>query len=191
MILATDRLIIRPFDIDDLPVIHRILNETFAVGKVEREEALEKRRSWLEWQILSSEWFPRLHQPPYGDRVISLKPSKQVIGSIGYVPLLCPFEQIPDLDAALQRSEYYTTGFGLFWAIDPKYQRRGYATEAALAMVDYAFKELRVKRIIAMTEFSNVASQKVMQKIGMRLTRNPLQEPPWLQIVGVRENKRD
>jgi RimJ/RimL family protein N-acetyltransferase len=73
--------------------------------------------------------------------------------------------------------------------IDPKYQRQGYATEAAQAMIEYAFKHLRVKRIIAETDFENVASQNVMRKIGMTLTRNALPEPRWLQIVGVLENR--
>jgi predicted acetyltransferase len=84
-----------------------------------------------------------------------------------------------------QNSEYYTTEFGLFWAIDPKHQRQGYATEAAQRMASYALKQLRVKRIVATTENTNIASQNVMRKIGMRLTRNPLPEPSWLQVVGV------
>jgi hypothetical protein len=28
----------------------------------------------------------------------------------------------------------------------------------------------------------------VMRKLGMRIERNPLPEPPWLQIVGVLDN---
>jgi hypothetical protein len=55
-------------------------------------------------------------------------------------------------------------------------------------MIEYAFKHLRVKRIIATTEYANVASQGVMRKVGMKLTRNPYQEPPWLQVVGLLEN---
>jgi ribosomal-protein-alanine N-acetyltransferase len=192
MILETSRLIIRPFVRDDLQVIHRILNEAF--GDPSRAEylpepMLEERRSWLDWQILNEKWFVKKHQPQYGDRAISLKPVGQVIGSIGYVPLLMPFEQIPDLNPSLQPNGYNTTEFGLFWVIDPKHQRQGYATEEAEAMVEYALKQLRVKRIIATTEYANVASQNVMRKIGMRLTHNPLPEPPWLQVVGILENK--
>lgn len=192
MILETSRLIIRPFVRSDLLVIHRILDQTFGnPNKAEYlpEAALEERRSWLEWQVLNQEWFPKLHQPPYGDQAISLKTSNQVIGSIGYVPLLCPFEQIPEFEPATERSEHYTTEFGLFWVIDPEYQRRGYATEAARPMVGYAFKQLHIKRIAAMTKYTNEASQNVMRKLGMRLTRNPLPQPPWLQVVGVLENR--
>ncbi len=130
-----------------------------------------------------------MRQPPYGDRAVNLKKGNQVIGAVGYVPCLAPFEQIPELRGASQPSGYCTTEFGLFYAVEPEYQRRGYATEAARAMLDYAFKQLHVKRVIAMTDFVNVASQNVMRKLGMIVTRNPLLEPRWLQIVGVLENR--
>lgn len=191
MILETSRLTIRPFVRDDLIIIHRILSKTFGdPSKTEYlpEAALDARRSWLEWQVLNQKWFPKLHQPPYGDQAITLKASNQVIGSIGYVPLLMPFEQIPELGPTTQQSEYYTTEFGLFWVIDPEYQKQGYASEAAQRMVEYAFKDLRVKQIIAATQYANLASQNVMKKIGMKLTRNPLPEPTWLQIIGVLKN---
>lgn len=52
-------------------------------------------------------------------------------------------------------------------------------------MIAHAFTDLRLKRIVATTEFDNLESQGVMKKLGMTLTRNPLPEPPWLQVVGV------
>ena len=194
MLLETSRLIIRPFVRDDLLVIHRILSQAFGDASMAEylpESALEERRSWLEWQVLSQEWFVKLRQPPYGDRAITLKTSSQVIGSIGYVPCLNPFEQIPELATTPNPTGHYTTEFGLFWVIDPKHQRQGYASEAAKAMIEFAFKQLRLKRIIATTEHTNVASQGVMRRIGMKLTRNRLPEPRWLQVVGVLDNTSD
>ena len=57
-------------------------------------------------------------------------------------------------------------------------------------MAEFAFKQLLLKRIIATTEYTNVASQGVMRKIGMRVTRNPLTEPGWLQVVGVLDSTK-
>ena len=185
-IIETDRLIIRAFVSDDLPVIHRILNQTFEVDG--QPVPLEERRSWLQWSILNQEWFAKLHQPPYGDRAITLKATGEVIGSVGYVPLLDVYEQIPKLCDSTSPSSYTTTEVGLFWVIDPAHQRQGYATEAAQAMIDNAFKQMRLKRIIAATEYANIASQNVMKNVGMTITRNPLPDPPWLQIVGVLDN---
>jgi hypothetical protein len=106
-----------------------------------------------------------------------------------------PFDQISELarhpgprDAG-RAAARMTPEVGLFWAVDPAQQGHGYATEAALAMIDYAFDHLRLWRIIATTEYDNHASQAVMRKAGMALTRNPLPEPAWMQVVGVRYAK--
>jgi hypothetical protein len=41
---------------------------------------------------------------------------------------------------------------------------------------------------VATTEHANIASIGVMRKLGMRIERNSLSEPPWLQVVGVLEH---
>jgi len=182
-----DRLIVRPFVTDDLQTIHRILDQTLGDGtKATNEPALHERKSWLEWSILSQEWLPKMDQTPYGDRAIALKSNDQVIGSVGYVPLLDVYWQIPELGIASRG--YATPEVGLFWVIDPQHQKQGYATKAAQVLIDHAFKHWRLARILATTDYSNVASQAVMRKLGMKLMRNALPEPHWLQVVGVLEN---
>jgi RimJ/RimL family protein N-acetyltransferase len=185
-ILETPRLTIRAFQPGDLEAIHRILDLTFGDGsKIADEEALTERRAWLEWSRLSAEWLPKMYQPPYGDRAVVLKCTHEVIGAAGYVPCFDVFEQIPGLGRGGPPSAYRVAEFGLFWAIDPEQQRQGYATEAAQALIDFAFQQLRVKRLIATTEYDNIASMGVMRKLGMRIEKNPYADPPWLQVVGV------
>jgi ribosomal-protein-alanine N-acetyltransferase len=165
--IETARLIIRPFTSgDSLPAIRRILDQDFGDAADSGRAALKGSRSWLEWQVLNQEWFERMRQPPYGDRATAMKKDGKIIGAVGYVPCLAPFEQIPELRGASQPSGCYTTEFGLFYAIDPEYQKQGYATEAARGMLEYAFKQLHVKRLIAMTDYRNLASQNVMRKLG-------------------------
>jgi ribosomal-protein-alanine N-acetyltransferase len=74
---------------------------------------------------------------------------------------------------------------GLYWAVAPRHQRRGYAAEAGRALADYALGQLGLWRIVATTDHDNLASQRVMQKLGMALHRNPGGEPPYFQVVGV------
>ena len=45
---------------------------------------------------------------------------------------------------------------------------RGYATEAAAACLDYGFNELHIPRIIGLVDEENIASQRVLEKIGMK-----------------------
>ena len=49
---------------------------------------------------------------------------------------------------------------------------KAYATEAARAALDYGFTELDLDRIVAITRPENLASQRVLEKIGMRFERN-------------------
>jgi RimJ/RimL family protein N-acetyltransferase len=187
--IITERLIIRTFIPEDLPEIHRILDQTMGDGsKVGDQAALQERRSWLQWSILNQEWFAKMDQAPYGDRAITLKSTQAVIGAAGYVPLLDVYDQIPELREAAGAGAYARPEVGLFWAVDPQHQRQGFASEVAAALIEYAFHQLKLKRILATTQYSNLASQAVMRKVGMKLTRNPLPEPGWLQVVGVLEN---
>jgi ribosomal-protein-alanine N-acetyltransferase len=188
-VLETSRLIVRAFQPDDLQTIHRILALTFGDGaKINDEAALNERRSWLEWSHLSAEWLPKMFQPPYGDRAVVLKSSNEVIGTVGLVPCFDVFEQIPGLSRGGPPSTDRVTEMGLFWAIDPDQQRQGYATEAAQVLIDFAFQQLRVKRLIATTEYDNTASIGVMRKLGMSIANNPYSDPPWLQVVGILEH---
>ena len=132
-----------------------------------------------------------MYQPPYGDRAIVLKATGQLIGAIGYVPCLMPFGQLPSFAPTVDDAtrSLSTAEFGMYWALAPAHQRQGYTSEAAAAMVDYAFTQIRLRRIIATTSYDNVASMGVMRKLGMRIEKNPFPDPPWLQVVGVLENR--
>jgi RimJ/RimL family protein N-acetyltransferase len=44
---------------------------------------------------------------------------------------------------------------------------RGYATELGRALIEYAFTELRVPRVVAQVEPANTASRHVLAKLGM------------------------
>ena len=60
---------------------------------------------------------------------------------------------------------------GVGWIIDPKYQSRGYGTEAAKAMIDFMFLECEIAKIITGAAICNPASWKIMEKLGFeRLT---------------------
>jgi aromatic ring-cleaving dioxygenase/GNAT superfamily N-acetyltransferase len=54
------------------------------------------------------------------------------------------------------------------YAVVPEHQGKGYATDAARAMVDYAFRSGQVVTVLAHTLPSGAASQRVLQKSGFR-----------------------
>jgi RimJ/RimL family protein N-acetyltransferase len=196
--LSTPRLIIRPFVMDDFDDVHTLFDVELdaAALHTDKLDSLAERAQWLQWSTLNHLQLAKLYQPPYGDRAVQLKVTGELIGSCGYVPCLAPFEQLPYFGGAgagaglrpAPTVKNYTPEFGLFYAISPRYQGQGFATEAAQALLDYAFQHLHLKRVVATTDTDNLASIGVMKKLGMLVERNPYPEPAWLQVVGVIEN---
>jgi RimJ/RimL family protein N-acetyltransferase len=189
--LETSRLIIRPFQLDDLQDIHRILDIELneANTGTEGPQSRDGRKEWLQWSVMNYEELAKLYQPPYGDRAVVLKQSGELIGACGYAQVLLPLGLLPSFDTGSDAANRLNVcEMGLYYAFSPSQQRKGYATEAAQALVDYAFQQLQLRRIVATTSFDNVGSMGVMVKLGMRIERNPHSEPPYLQVVGVLDN---
>lgn len=82
---------------------------------------------------------------------IVLKESRHLVGHIG-------FKGIPDENGEIE------VGYGLE---DEKWYGKGYATEALKALIQWAFVQQDVVRVVADTDKNNLASQKVLKKSGM------------------------
>lgn len=187
MIIETERLTIRPLTLDDFDALHAL---TTAIDGMPRAEC----ERWLQWLVLNNDELERLHQPPYGERALTLKDGT-LIGLVGYVPSMGPFGQLSYFSARLNlpADRRFRPEVGLFWALSPDHRGQGYATEAARGMIAWAFQpeNLNLRRIIATTEYDNEASQAVMQRLGMAVERSPYPDPFWFQVVGILENSAD
>lgn len=62
----------------------------------------------------------------------------------------------------------FTPCIEIGWRIDKPYWGNGYATEAAIASLAYAFEWIGVKEVVSSTSIHNQRSEKVMKKIGMK-----------------------
>lgn len=186
-VLTTERLQIRPLRLDDLDPIHAILDEA-PEGGTREAGSRDARRVWLQWSVANEQELAKLLQPPYGERAMVRRDDHVLVGACGFVPELKPFGQLPSFPGASGDPSLYVPQVGLFWTVGSRYRRNGYATEAARAMIDYAFDALRLGKIVASTDHDNVASIGVMRRLGMRLERNPHPEPFWFQTCGVLEN---
>jgi len=191
-VLVTPRLRIRPFTMADLPDAHRLFDLELGSPDLLEDlaQARQARLEWLQWSVLNYRQLARLDQPPYGDRAIVLRSDGSLVGACGLVPCLNAFEQMPNFDYYdLSRSPgRYTAEVGLFYAVFRDQQRQGYASEAARAIIDYAFGNLHVRRVVATTTYDNLASIEVMRKLDMTVANNPHAMPPWLQVVGLLQN---
>jgi [ribosomal protein S5]-alanine N-acetyltransferase len=186
-VIETERLLIRPFRVEDLPAIHQILDIELDM----ETQPIEEREQWLRWSIMNYDELAKLYQPPYGDRAVVLKESDLLIGASGLVSCLMPFELLPSYGGYAERPELarFTAEVGLYYALSPRHWGRGYATEAARALVEHCFSTLRLKRVVATTAHDNAGSIGVMKRLGMRIERNPHPEPEWFQVVGTLESQ--
>ena len=186
-VLESERLRIRPFLNTDLPYLFRIKQN---IGWVDAEKTAEQQlldeANYLEWAVRNERQLAQLGQPPYGDRAVVLKETDELVGSVGLVPCVDVYGQLPSLGGTANCLA--TAEVGLLWLIDTEHQGKGYATEAAQTLIDYAFGPMQLQRLIATTEYDNLASQAVMAKLGMTVEQNPFPDPPWLQVVGILEN---
>lgn len=55
------------------------------------------------------------------------------------------------------------------WVIRPDLTGRGYASEAATALLDAAFRIFGVRRVVARIDAENTASARLAERLGMRL----------------------
>ncbi len=72
---------------------------------------------------------------------------------------------VPRFDA------HFTPATEIGWRFAREAWGHGYATEAARAVLDYAFGELKLDEVVSMTAVGNLRSRAVMERLG--LTRDP------------------
>jgi [ribosomal protein S5]-alanine N-acetyltransferase len=187
-VLKTARLRVRPVQMADLEAIHQLYCRLkWTSDDMPEDEQRTVHRQLVQWLSLNHYEMARLGQPPYGDRAITLRDTETLIGMCGVVPCVAGLHVFPSFGGT--RGGLSQAEVGLMWNISPDYQRQGYATETTRALIEYVFGEMNLNRIIATTEYDNVASQGVMRKVGMRVEENAFHDPPWMQVLGILENK--
>jgi [ribosomal protein S5]-alanine N-acetyltransferase len=152
MILETSRLILRPFQEDDIGCLAELMANhdfmRFSLGPYTRDKTqtvLEKFLSWNQAGLPSQ-------------FVVILRRNTELIGYCGF------------LHWQIDGTDEVEIGYRLH----PDYWNRGLATEAARAVRDHAFRDLRLPRVISLIHPDNIASRRVAEKIGMRIEKQTI-----------------
>ena len=148
MMIETSRLLIRDYLIDDCERVHLYGSlPDFSQYELWGPNSIEDTRSFVSGAIEKSKESPRFIY----DLAVCLKENQLQIGG-------CRLGR--ETDAS------YIGSLG--WAINPDFQNKGYATEAAHALIDFGFKKLDLSVIYATCDVRNTPSYKVMEKLGMK-----------------------
>ncbi|MBW7932803.1 MAG: GNAT family N-acetyltransferase [Gemmatimonadaceae bacterium] len=145
--LTTQRLILRPFTLDDAPAVQRLAGE-----RAVAETTLTVPHPYPDG---AAELWIQAHAPKFAEGsevvfAITSRDDGSLVGAVGLA--LVPDHAHAELG---------------YWIAVPHWGH-GYATEAARAVVDYGFRTLHLHRIQARHFVRNAASGRVMQKLGMR-----------------------
>jgi len=146
VITETPRLRIRELTVDDAEFIFGLVNEPSFLEHIGDKGVrnLEDARQF----ILEGPWASHRDRG-YGQFLVELKEGGDPIGVCGL----------------LYREALDVSDIGC--AFLPQYWRRGFAYEAACAVMEYGRSTLGIDKIVGLTSEENVASIKAMEKLGM------------------------
>jgi len=153
--IETEHLLIKPYCMEDLEDLYKVYSD-------------EKIMAYIPEGVMSYEWVKELikwmveycYENNTPENIIKFgvsvvyKKTKKVIGWCGLGSLDCKPEDVE-----------------IFYGLSSEYWGQGLATEAAKAMLHYGFDIIGLNRIIAVVKLDNIASKKVIEKMGMKFEK--------------------
>ncbi|MEP6808600.1 MAG: GNAT family N-acetyltransferase [Chthoniobacterales bacterium] len=156
-VLETARLNLRQLTLHDSPFFLAIMNEPAFIRNV-ADRGLRTPADAASY--IAEKIFPSYEEFGFGMYVVELKDTGQPVGTCGL--LKRPTMEDVDIGYAFLSE---------FWG-------KGYAFEAAVAVMDYGRNVLGLPKIVALTSPQNESSIKLLEKLGMRFERL-IQVPGW------------
>ncbi|KOS60421.1 GNAT family N-acetyltransferase [Lysinibacillus agricola] len=148
--IETERLVIRPYALTDLDELYAVVSEpNFYQFIPEDVPSRDDVQRVIEWSI-------RCNQKNTPTQIYKLnlaildKESQTLIGYCGLGP-----------------DDVKETEIEVYYGISEAYRGQGITSEATKALMNYAFYEIGLPKIIAVVHPENVASLRIVDKLGM------------------------
>jgi RimJ/RimL family protein N-acetyltransferase len=159
--LETERLVLRPFEEDDLGALYAIQSDVESARWLYNEpRTLDETRALLARKIAGDRFSA---EGDWLSAAVIARETGQFVGDMG-------------LQWVSEQHKTCEIGF----IFDRAHQGRGYATEAARAFLACAFDGMGFHRVIGRLEARNTASARVLEKLGMRREAH-LVENEWIK----------
>jgi [ribosomal protein S5]-alanine N-acetyltransferase len=152
LILETERLILRPFELSDAEAFFKMDNNP-EVHNYLWQKPIKNIKQVID--------YIKMVQKQYDERGIGrfstiIKETGELIGWTGIKFVNDHVEN--------GNTNFYDYGYRL----NEKFWNKGYATEASIAWLKYGFEEMKIDKMNAYTHFENGASNHILQKVGMK-----------------------
>ncbi len=164
-ILETERLVLREVRMSDLEDMYRTVygNPEVVPFWTSKLRTLEETRDRLARRIQSSEG-----GDGFGSWAIVRRDDNTLLGLIdliSYRASYIVFQDAPD-------SPYHSLEVEMSYALGREYWGQGYATEAGKSVINYAFEDLRLRRLVNSVHSENIRSVNLMKRLGFRIEKN-------------------
>lgn len=148
-ILRTERLILRPFTLDDAAAVNELLADKEIAANTQLIPFPYSAQMATEWIEPQMKTWQEGRAAVFAVCLADQSEQGTVIGAVGL-----------EIDSAHERAEMgYWVGLA-HWG-------KGYCTEAATAVIEFGFEQLGINRVFAYHMLRNPASGRVMEKLGM------------------------
>ncbi len=146
MKIETNRLLLRQYTLNDVPFIYKLMNSEGWIKNIgdRNIKTVEDAEAYMLKNYLSS-----YEKHGFGPYLVSLKEDGTPLGSAGLYKR--------------DSLEHPDVGFAFL----PEFANKGYAFEAASAVMEFAATTLGIKTIVGITLESNLSSIKLLKKLGL------------------------
>lgn len=148
-VIETPRLILRRLRADDTDAILAVIGDPVVMQYYPRTFERKDAEEWIERNLR------RYDDYGHGLYAVVLKDSGDMIGDCGLVTQQIEGEPLLEVGYHLRRDQ---------WG-------HGYASEAARACMEYAFRTLRADKVISLIRPENLPSQRVAERNKMKIER--------------------
>lgn len=163
IIFETPRLLLRQFTEEDAPLIYK-LNSDPEIVKYVHEPVLENE---VQAKKILTHYILLQYQLNLGRWAIHTKANNEFIGWCG----LKYIEETGIIDLGYRLLKFA-------WG-------KGYATEAAKYTLDYGLRDLKIEVITGMAHIENIASLKVLEKIGMNFSKEDIVDKQPVKVYTI------
>ena len=147
-VIRTERLVLRGWRDEDRAAFAALNADPEVMEHFVR--VLDRATSDAEAEVMAT----NLEHDGWGHWVVTLNDDDRFLGFTGL--------DVVDFPAS------WTPATEIGWRFARHAWGHGYATEAARAVLDHAFRQLELDEVVSFTASTNVRSQRVMQRLGMQ-----------------------
>ena len=149
-VLETERLSLRRLTPDDAPFMLELVTDPSWIEFIGDRglKTVEDARAYIVDRYVAG-----YERHGFGFYRVALRDSDEPLGICGLIRR----ETLDDVD--------------LGFAFLPRHVGRGYATEAAAASLEHGWRDLGLRRVVAITLPANLRSIRVLEKVGLRFER--------------------